>query len=984
MAAATKESFARALEGLVRKFDADRETYLSPGYGEAQARSHFITPFFKALGWDVENEAGVPYHLCDVWEEKGETEGRPDYTFRVGGQTKFFVEAKAPSVPLSNVAHILQTKRYAWNSREIFFAGLTDFEEFLFFDASLEPDEKRPRDGEAFDLQYTKYQEKIDLLWELSKERVAAGSLAQFLRRDRKSIRYRIPVDKRFLDELTEWRLDLARSIHSQNRELDPRLVNEVVQRLLDRIVFIRIAEDRKVIEARQLWDIADLWEESGGRRAIMEFLVDLFGTINNDFNGEIFKPHACEKVKLESSVMAKIIRRLYPPRSPYRFDVIGVELLGSIYERYLGNTLHVTAKQVRIEPKPEVRKAGGVYYTPQFVVDYIVKNTVGNLVEGKTPKEAQKLRILDPACGSGSFLIGAFQYLMDWHLNYYREHLREARLHPMYPQVVSDLDGTLRLSFHAKTRIMRQNLYGVDLDPQAVEITMMSLYLKALEGEKGMLAPRQEVLPELKYNIRCGNSLIGPDIERETPLTAEEGERIRPFDWNSREESFGDILAAGGFDAVVGNPPYIRIQSLRDTNPKAADYLSKNYVSSRTGNFDIYVCFVERGFSLLRRGGRFGFILPNKFLQTDYGVSLRELLLKEKAVEAILDFGASQVFDGPTTYTCLLFLHRNGGDSVGYARVAAEASALDRISFDRTSLNVLSEGPWVLAGGDVSRLYERLRKLPKLIDVARISRGSSSGDDYIFVVQETSTRGQFRIRTGERVRLEEEIVRIPIYATDFARFRFAPAATDRIIFPYKRLRDGFKLFSEGQLRKNYPRTYAYLLSQKQRLTRRKQFRSWFGFSAARNLDLHDQATMIVPLLADRASFAPFPGDSKKYCPMASGGFTLGVLPEAKVHWPFVLGVLNSRAAFWFLRQISNVFRGGWITCTKQYIGQVPVPLHATPNQQQQITRLVKKRIGVHSEQEIPETEAEIDEVVYELYGITAKERKVMEQIASE
>ncbi len=213
MVTVTKESFATTLQALVRKFEADRDTYLSPGYGEAAVRTQFISPFFKALGWDVENEASVPYHLCDVWEEKGETAGRPDYTFRINGQTKFFVEAKAPSAPLNNVAHLLQTKRYAWNSRDIFFAGLTDFEEFLFFDASLEPDERRPLDGEAFHLQYTEYLNKLDLLWEFSRERVAAGSLDQFLRRDRQSIRYRIPVDKRFLDELTEWRRELAASI---------------------------------------------------------------------------------------------------------------------------------------------------------------------------------------------------------------------------------------------------------------------------------------------------------------------------------------------------------------------------------------------------------------------------------------------------------------------------------------------------------------------------------------------------------------------------------------------------------------------------------------------------------------------------------------------------------------------------------------------------------------------------------------------------
>jgi len=652
--AATKDSFAEAVERLVRKFDADRETYLSPGYPETQARTHFISPFFKALGWDVENEQGLPYHLCEVWEEKGETQGRPDYTFRLGSQTKFFVEAKAPSEELDNVQHILQTKRYAWNSRDVYFAGLTDFEAFRFFDASLEPDLRRPLVGEAFHFLYTEYLKNLDTLWELSRERVEAGSLDRFLSKDRKEIRYRVAVDKRFLDELTEWRLDLARTIHQRNASLDARLLNEIVQRLLDRIVFIRIAEDRKIIEPYQLRDLVELWEQRGGRREIMDDLVGLFRQINEDFNGEIFKPHPCEEVKVESAALAKIIRRLYPPLSPYRFDVIGVEMLGSIYERYLGNTLHVTAKQVRLEPKPEVRKAGGVYYTPRFIVDYIVKNTVGKLVEGKKPKDVEKLRILDPACGSGSFLIGAYQFLIDWHLDYYREHRKEARLHPMYPEVEKDLSGNPRLSFHAKTRILSHNLYGVDLDPQAVEITMMSLYLKALEGEHAMLGPKHEKLPELKYNIRCGNSLIGPDINKEHPLTPEERERIRPFDWHSREEGFGDILAEGGFDAVIGNPPYGDTMSSEEK-----DYLlSVGFRAGGSGNNDIFRFMFENSLNVVREGSSVGMILPNTFLVGSKYTNFRRRLLDLGAVEEIVDFGVRKVFD-IDVYSSILFVRR-------------------------------------------------------------------------------------------------------------------------------------------------------------------------------------------------------------------------------------------------------------------------------------------------------------------------------------
>ncbi len=291
-------------------------------------------------------------------------EGRPDYNFRVAGQTKFFVEVKAPSEPLDSGKHILQAKGYAWNTKQVCFVILTDFEEFRFYDASIKPDERKPDEGLLLKLKYADYAKNLEKLWEFSRERVAAGSLETMLPRDRRTQRLRIPVDKTFLEEMTGWREDLARNVYKNNPALTAKQLNEIVQRLLDRIVFIRIAEDRHIIEKRQLEDAVDEWKARGGKFHLFEWLNDLFHRINEDFNGEIFKPHLSESIKVDSDVLAKIIERLYPPKSPYRFDVIGVELLGSIYERYLGKTIRPTAKEVRVEEKPEVRKAGGVYYT--------------------------------------------------------------------------------------------------------------------------------------------------------------------------------------------------------------------------------------------------------------------------------------------------------------------------------------------------------------------------------------------------------------------------------------------------------------------------------------------------------------------------------------------------------------------------------------------------------------------------------------------
>ncbi len=533
--------FKEKLHELITKFEKDKTYYLSRGYLEAQVRIDFVNPFFKALGWDIENKAQKPPHERDVVVELSpETTGRPDYNFRINGSTKFFVEAKAPSVALDDINHILQAKSYAWSTKDVYFVILTDFEEFRLYDASLKPNPRFPDEGLVFDFKYTDYPDNIERLWELSKERVEQGSLESLLPKDTKSKRLRIPPDKSFLEDLTAWRTELAKDIHKRNPEFDVKLLNDVVQRLLDRIVFIRIAEDRKIRPDRELWEIVAQWKAEGKRKPMMTHLKDLFKEINDDLNGDIFKPHACETADVDSNLLSEIIESLYFPKSRYRFDAIGVELLGSIYERYLGSTIRVTPQRVKVEEKPEVRKAGGVYYTPKYIVDYIVKNTVGKVIEGKTPRQIEKIKILDPACGSGSFLLGAYQYLIDYHLQYYRNHPKDAQtlMFDFYARINPE---DFALPLREKAKILRNNIFGVDIDPQAVEITMMSLYLKALEGERGLLPRKQHLLPSLGDNIKCGNSLIGYDIfdnPSHLPFTSREGDNpLNPPYFKGEEE---------------------------------------------------------------------------------------------------------------------------------------------------------------------------------------------------------------------------------------------------------------------------------------------------------------------------------------------------------------------------------------------------------------------------------------------------------------
>lgn len=262
------------------------------------------------------------------------------------------------------------------------------------------------------------------------------------------------------------------------------------------------------------------------------------------------------------------------------------------------------------------------------------------------------------------------------------------------------------------------------------------------------------------------------------------------------------------------------------------------------------------------------------------------------------------------------------------------------------------------------------------------MSRGSSSGDDDVFVVE------------NKALKIEEAILRVPVFATDFNRYRYEPSSEWRIIFPYVRENDSFRLYTENELQKKFPKAYSYLLSRQADLKKRKQYSAWYGFSAPRNLKLHDDAQILIPLLADHGIYALVPQNLHgKLCPMASGGFTIALSPECTIKPEYVLGLLNSRLLYWKLQQMSNVFRGGWITCTKQYFGELPIrnidmTVRADKARYEKIVALVSQTLSLKQQQPDTNTDQEktslqrqinaidqqIDQVVYELYGLTDEE----------
>ena len=384
---------------------------------------------------------------------------------------------------------------------------------------------------------------------------------------------------------------------------------------------------------------------EGGG---VYEALCRLFQQADARYNSGLFH-FAKEKdessaadsltlgLKIDDKVLQDILQNLYYPDSPYVFREIPSDILGQVYERFLGKVIRLTAgHQAKVEEKPEVRKAGGVYYTPTYIVDYIVQNTVGKLLEGThpspsrtekrsergmTPKEVARLKILDPACGSGTFPLGAYQYLLDWHLKWYTDHEPEKLAAGKEPAIYQSKDGW-RLTTSKKKEILLNNIHGVDIDPQAVEVTKLSLLLKVLEGESqetigsqlGMF--KERVLPDLGRNIKCGNSLIGSDYYQDRQLTMlideEERYRVNAFDWKTE---FSQVFIQGGFDVVMGNPPYLFITELGDSEK---DYYFKNYKTTEY-RFDVYGLFAELSIkSLLKDKGYLSFITPHTLLSNN------------------------------------------------------------------------------------------------------------------------------------------------------------------------------------------------------------------------------------------------------------------------------------------------------------------------------------------------------------------------------
>jgi type I restriction-modification system DNA methylase subunit len=971
---------------LVELFERNLRAYKQGPYNEAQARSEFIDPFFKALGWDMTNEQGYSQAYKQViYEDSIKVGGgtkAPDYCFRIGGIRKFFVEAKKPSVDIrGEISPAFQLRRYAW-SVKMPLSILTDFEEFAVYDCRVKPDKAdKPSAARVMCLGYRDYPGRWDeIAGVFSPEAIQKGSFDQYVE-EQGAKRGTAEVDVALLQEIEGWREALARTIALRNPQIRPRDLNFAVQQTIDRIIFLRICEDRGIEPYGVLLGLTN-------GTAIYERLMLHFRHADARYNSGLFHFEA-EKgraeapdtltpgVVIDDKVLHDIIKRLYYPDSPYEFSQLPVEVLGQVYEQFLGKVIRLipytapggaAGHRAVVEEKPEVRKAGGVYYTPAYIVDYIVKQTVGRLLEGKALRDAgapatgsrrvgadghPPLRILDPACGSGSFLLGAYQYLLDWHRDRYVADGAEKWATGKAPRLYQAAYGEWKLTIAERKRILLDSIYGVDIDPQAVEVTKLSLLLKVLEGESEQtLSPQlalfpERALPDLASNIKCGNSLIGPDFYDQPGLgivDEEEALRINAFPW---EKEFAGVMAAGGFDVVIGNPPYVLLQDeFRDD--AQLSYFRIRF-SSAAYKVDTYHLFMERGVRLTCSGGRCSMITPANFLTNNYLAPMRRFLLENATIDQIAVIHGG-VFRRVSVDNAIFVVVGGKSQAGNFRMLDAEsrAGALVVASESTIYTNQVLNNPHALftgtGAGTVKALWDRVLELStELGAIADVNFGKQLRDRRLFPNDVIEVETPAQLRTPYR-----------------------PCYTGRDVSRYYITWSGLACLDDEIARRGGcwdPEKHA---GRDKLITRQIGRYPEFGLDSLGYQCLN--TVFMVNLHADGAD------------------------PR------FVIGILNSRLlqAFWLdrfydRRRTFPKIKGTYLKKLPVYLSRLSDP--ADRARHDRMVALVAQMLDLHKrlaaeqvphvktvlQRQIEATDRQIDVLVYELYGLTPEEIAVVE-----
>ena len=683
-----KDEARNNIAKLVKTYELVLEKGKAKSYTEEETKKEFILPLFKALGWDVDSKA-------EVTAEEQISGDRVDYGFYLDDRPRFYLEAKPLKADIYREDYAKQAINYAFN-KVVTWAVLTNFQTIKVFNANAVS--KYLGDKQYFEISYQEYNERFDQLWLLSKEAFEENLLDQEATRAGKLLP-KVSVTNKLYEDLNTCRILLTKSLSAWNPKVTKENLDEGIQKLLDRLIFIRVAEDRN-IEPPTLQDLVRKWKNrKNNETPIFQLMIDKFRELDAIYNSNLFSKHPFEEWE-EYGETERVINILYGKEGYYNYDFkyIPADVLGNIYENYLGYRLAQSKKGVTSNKDAKKRKEQGIYYTPTYIVDYIVSNSIKPVVDKcRSIDELKQIKVLDPACGSGSFLIRALDVIA----------------HKYTELGCKDNEST-------RIQILLDNIYGVDLDEEAVEIARLNLLVNSL-GQRMKL-------PGLEKNIKNGNSLIsGTDDELKNAF----GKNFRdkkPFNW---QDEFPEVFNRKnpGFDVIIGNPPYLSIERglLEDIG-----YLKSKFTTIEK-IYDTFGLFLEQSLNFTRTNGHFGFIIPSIFLTNDSFSKLRKKILNESLIKNLNQY-QDGVFEGVVVPTCVIVCEKNlpGADYNINANVYKKNDLVKSLTLSASTFNNDKLHKFNVSADDESlKFIEKISKNSEpLSSILKIQEAIKTGDD--------------------------------------------------------------------------------------------------------------------------------------------------------------------------------------------------------------------------------------------------------------
>lgn len=942
----TKEQAKEKISQLIKDYEKLATTGKLAEYNEANTRKDFIMPLFESLGWDVRRSE-------EVSEEETVSNGSVDYAFKLNGITKFYLETKKFSVDLEEEKWADQAINYAWY-KSVTWAVLSDFEGIKIFNAEWR--ESHVSKNIFIDLKYTDYLNNFEDLWLLSKESIESGALDLKAEKYGKKIK-RKPVDEAIFSDLIEWRMLLLNDIKSMKQDviLSDDEKEEAVQKILDRFIFIRSCEDRK-IEEELLRAALRTWEEKGESDSLYEKVLEIFKHYYLYDSGLFAANHICEKLNLYNGSMRKIISGIYyndKEKIPYDFKNIPADILGGIYEQYLG---HILKRGKLVEGLPH-RKEKGIYYTPKYVVDYIVENTLGRKLEEMPREKAGKIKILDPACGSGSFLIKALE-IMD---SYYEKD-------PKFKDI----------PFNRRVKALQNNIYGVDLDEKAVEIAQLNLMMRAIADRRA--------LPNISSNIKCGNSLISGSSEEMKKAFGLKWRDLKPFNW---KEEFKDVFAQDGFDVVIGNPPYLKeLDSKFVFDPiKKTDYL-KYY----QGKMDFWYFFLHRAIDVCKDDGYIGFITNSYFLKSAGASKLINRIKNELVLIKAVDFDDIKVFgEVAGKHIIHIYQKRKAIDSDKTLYVLADDSG-PNVTIDESKgklfpyLDLISEDNKIslesaktinfhscLPLGDIFDVSQGVVEAPdkiskKVIEIKKIS--GFSANDGVFVL---SKRELSLLNLGNDEKL---LIKKYLDSNDIGKYKLQ-FGDQYLIYSDKDAKEAMKNGDYQHIKQHLDKMAPFITSSNKP----------YGLHRPR-----ENRYFISPKLICKGMFLTPEFTYDDECYYVGFSFSVIIQKDPNYSLKYLLGIMNSNLGnYWFQRNGKK--RGVGVDIGVLVFRQFPV-FNAKKSEQNIIGRNVDQMLDLNKrlqslpentnkwqklKEEIEKNDRIIDKEVYKIYGLTEEEIRVVE-----